>query len=428
MIRRLTCIQEYEIMRAKHVCKMSKSRSIMAVLGPGIFAIGYTIGTGSVTSMAKAGADYGLGLLWVLALSCLFSGVLMSAYGRFAAVTGETAIHGMVRFMPCGRIVAFLVFIGVVMGQYTCLGGIMILTSGAIKEAFGLPCGVFPVACAIMAAMYALLMVGRYSFFEKILAFFVFLMALTFVASVFVTWPDAATMSRAIRPPALSGGVSLLMLAAFVGTTMAAPTFVTRPLLVREKGWGVGDLATERRDSAVSAILMFVVSGSVMAVAAGVLFAQGRGLEKILDIATTLEPVAGRFAVSFFMVGVLAAGLSSVFPIMMVAPLLIGDWKDGRMETNTLLFRGICLVAALWGLVVPLLGSNPVTVTVAVQVSNVFVLPIAVAAILFLVNRRAVMGEHRAGWLMNVLLSAALVFSLAVAWSGAKALRGVLCG
>ena len=51
---------------------MSRLRSILAVLGPGVFAIGYTIGTGSVTSMAKAGADYGLGLLWVLALSCLF--------------------------------------------------------------------------------------------------------------------------------------------------------------------------------------------------------------------------------------------------------------------------------------------------------------------------------------------------------------------
>ncbi len=400
----------------------TKAMRALAAVGPGIFAIGYTIGTGSVTSMAKAGADYGLGLLWVLALSCLFSGVLMSAYGRFAAVTGETALHGMVRFMPCGRVVAALVFIGVVVGQYTCLGGIMILTSGAIKEAFGLSCGVFPIACAIMDAMYALLMVGRYSFFEKILAFFVFLMALTFVVSVFATWPDAATLKRAIRPLAPSGGASLLMLAAFVGTTMAAPTFVTRPLLVREKGWGSGDLKTERRDSAVSASLMFAVSGSVMAVAAGALFAHGRGLEKILDIAATLEPVAGRFAVSFFMVGVLAAGLSSVFPIMMVAPLLIGDWKDGRMETNTPLFRVICLVAALWGLVVPLLGSNPVTVTVAVQVSNVFVLPLAVAAILFLVNRRSVMGEHCAGWVMNALLAAALAFAVATAAAGAKAL------
>ena len=168
-------------------------------------------------------------------------------------------------------------------------------------------------------------MVGRYSFFEKVLAFFVFLMALTFVVSVFVTWPEPAVLRRAVPPLMPRDGASLLMLAAFVGTTMAAPTFVTRPLLVREKGWGAADLATERRDSVVSATLMFVISGAIMAVATGALFAQGKGIEKILDMAATLEPVAGRFAVAFFMVGTLAAGLSSVFPIMMVAPLLVGD-------------------------------------------------------------------------------------------------------
>lgn len=76
------------------ICMVKTLRNILSVLGPGIFAIGYTIGTGFVTSMAKAGADYGLGLLWVLALSCLFSGVLMTAYGRFAAVTDGVAAGG----------------------------------------------------------------------------------------------------------------------------------------------------------------------------------------------------------------------------------------------------------------------------------------------------------------------------------------------
>ena len=401
-------------------------KSALAVLGPGIFAIGYTIGTGSVTSMAKAGADYGLGLLWVLALSCLFSGVLMEAYGRMAAVTGKTSLRALRDHLPYGRVLAGLVFVGIVMGQYTCLGGIMILTSGAIREAFGLSVGVFPIACAIMVAMYALVTVGRYSFFEKVLAFFVFLMALTFVVSVFVTWPDAATLRRALPPLLPKDGTSLMMLAAFVGTTMAAPTFVTRPLLVREKGWGVADLATERRDAIVSATLMFVISGSIVAVATGALFAHGRGIERILDMAATLEPVAGRFAVAFFMVGTLAAGLSSVFPIMMVAPLLIGDWRNGRMETRTPLFRIICLVAALWGLVVPALGSNPVTVTVAAQIANVFVLPLTVGVILWLVNRESVMGAYRARGVMNALLAAALVFSIAVTVAGVKALVAVI--
>ena len=403
---------------------MKKLARSLSIVGPGIFAIGYTIGTGSVTSMAKAGADYGLGLLWVLALSCIFSWVLMSAYGRFAAVTGETALHGIIRFLPGGKLIAALVFLGVIMGQYTCLGGIMILTAGAIREAFSLSVGTFPISCAIMAIMYALMMVGRYSFFERLLAFFVALMVMTFVFSVFVTWPDASAVKRAAVPVLPNDASSLLMLAAFVGTTMAAPTFVTRPLIIHEKGLGAGDVGRERLDAAVSATLMFVVSGAVMAVAAWTLWTTGGRVENVLDMAETLRPLMGRFAVALFMCGTLAAGLSSVFPIMMVAPLLVGDWRDGRMRTDTPTFRIICLVAAVWGLVVPAIGSNPVSVTILAQISNVFVLPLTVAVILWLVNRSDVMCRHKAGWLMNALLVAALAFSLVVAYVGAKTLVG----
>jgi Mn2+/Fe2+ NRAMP family transporter len=107
---------------------------------------------------------------------------------------------------------------------------------------------------------------------------------------------------------------------------------------------------------------------------------------------------------------------------MMVAPLLVGDWRDGRMRTDTPVFRVICLVAAAWGLVIPAVGSNPVSVTILAQISNVFVLPLTVGVILWLVNRRDVMGGHKAGWLLNALLVAAFLFSLAVAYVGAKTL------
>ena len=36
---------------------MHALKRLLAIIGPGIFAIGYTIGTGSVTSMAKAGSQ-----------------------------------------------------------------------------------------------------------------------------------------------------------------------------------------------------------------------------------------------------------------------------------------------------------------------------------------------------------------------------------
>lgn len=86
-------------------------RFIVLVLsfGPGIFAIGYTIGTGSVTSMIVAGSTYGMQLLWVLLLSCLFSGVLMFTYGNYTLVSGETALYSFKKHIKGGRLLAILI-------------------------------------------------------------------------------------------------------------------------------------------------------------------------------------------------------------------------------------------------------------------------------------------------------------------------------
>jgi len=411
---------------------MHALKRLLAIIGPGIFAIGYTIGTGSVTSMAKAGSQYGLQLLWVLVLSCLFSGVLMEAYGRMAAVTGDTALHAVKRHLPFGRTLAILILLGVVTAQYTCLGGILTLSSGAIYETLGLFVPSLPkesyaatlgIAVVLIALIYGLLMIGRYSFFEKVLAFFVMLMGLTFLISMFVVWPSPAILRQALVPSIPDEPGALLMIAAFVGTTMAAPTFVTRPLLLKEKGVDVAGLKQQTLDAVVSASLMFVISGSIMVVAAGALYAHGRDIVNILDMVHTLEPVAGKFAVALFMAGTLSAGLSSIFPILMVGPLLISDYRVGRMEPRSRAFRQLCLAAAGFGLIVPALGGrNPVAVTVMAQISNVFVLPLAVAVIIALVNRRALMGEHRAGPLLNTGLALAGLFACIIAATGLRAL------
>ncbi len=41
----------------------------LSAVGPGLFLIGYNIGTGSITTMGMAGAQYGMTLLWALILS-----------------------------------------------------------------------------------------------------------------------------------------------------------------------------------------------------------------------------------------------------------------------------------------------------------------------------------------------------------------------
>ncbi len=379
---------------------MKKIKQLLSVLGPGIFAIGYTIGTGSVTSMAKAGSQYGLQLLWVLFLSCLFSGVLMEAYGRMAAVTGGTSLHAVKRHLPFGRTLAILILIGVATAQYTCLGGILTLSSGAIYETLALYVPSLPkenyaatlgIAVVLIALMYSLLMIGRYSFFEKVLAFFVMIMGITFLISMFVVWPSPEILKQALIPSIPDEPGALLMIAAFRGYHDGGAHSSPDRYCAEREGVGVADLKEQTLDSVVSASLMFLISGSIMVVAAGALARTARRSSKILDMVHTLGSPAGRFAVALFMTGTLSAGLSSIFPILMVAPLLISDYRVGHMEPRSKTFRVLCLVAACRLDRAGAGGRNPVAVTIMAQISNVFVLPLTVAVILVLVNRRDLM-------------------------------------
>ena len=81
----------------------------------------------------------------------------------------------------------------------------------------------------------------------------------------------------------------------------------------------------------------------------------------------TLEPVAGRFAVVIFLFGAISAGLSSIFPIAMVCPLLVADYRSGELDTNSLQFRVLAAIACLMGLTVSIRGANPIAAQIATQ-------------------------------------------------------------
>jgi manganese transport protein len=404
---------------------------MMLAIGPGIFCVGYTIGTGSVTAMAKAGSEFGMQLLWVLVLSVLFAWILMEAYGRYAVVTGETAIHSFRKKIRHGKILAVIIVVGIVVGQWNSLTGILGLSANAIYELVHL---FFPatasenywvvlgIAVFLIVVLYGLLLVGNYSFFEKILIVFVTFMGVSFLISMFIVFPDPSEIALGLKPsiPQVPGGK--LMVAAFVGTTMAAPTFVVRPLLMKGKGWGKENTREQSKDALFSAILMFVISAAIMITATGALFHEGKVIQRVLDMVYTLEPVAGKFAVAIFVFGTLSAGLSSIFPILMVAPLLVADYRNGELDTNSKQFKILTAIAAVFGLIVPISGANPIVAQIATQVANVFVLPLVIGAIIYLVNNKSDMGNHKAGILLNVGLVCALVFSCFIAYTGIIAL------
>jgi len=409
----------------------------MLSVGPGIFCIGFTIGTGSITSMTKAGSMYGMQLLWVLFLSAFFSWILMEAYGRYAIVTGDTAMHAFRENFRYGKTIAWITVIGITIGQLGSLTGILGICANAIFEVTQMFLGnsgrneneywyVLGIAIVIIVVMYSLLTIGRYSFFEKVLVVFVTIMGISFFISMFITLPSGEEIARGFRFQIPAGKEGKLMAAAFVGTTMASATFVVRPLIVLGKGWTKNNIKEQSKDAFISGILVFLISAAVMVCASGAIYGTGKTVTKVMDMVISLEPLAGKFAVALFMTGTLSAGLSSIFPILMVAPLLYSDYKGDKMDLKSRHFKILTAIAGILGLFVPIMGSNPIAAQITTQVVNVFVLPIVVGGIIFLVNKENLMGKHKASVLMNIGLITAFIFSCLISYTGVLAIIELL--
>jgi Mn2+/Fe2+ NRAMP family transporter len=414
---------------------LKKILTLILSFGPGIFAIGYTIGTGSVTSMIVAGSKFGMQLLWVLLLSCLFSGILMFAYGNYALITNETALFGFKKHLKYGKALALLIIIGITFGQWNSLMGILGISSNIIFEILALNFEgligykyqvVLTIAIVIIVTFYLLMLVGKYTFFEKILIVFVSLMGLSFLLSLFFVQPLPVDIIKGLIPsiPEVPGGKMLV--AAFVGTTMASATFLSRPLFIKGKGWTIVNLDQQKRDSITAATLIFVISGTIMAVAAGALFHQGKEVTHVLDMANTLEPVAGKWAVTIFFFGALSAGLSSIFPCLLIAPLLVADYQHGTLDTNSKQFRWITAVACVVALIGPILGANPIEIQILSQVFNVFVLPAVVLGIILLLRKKSVMKDYTTSLGVYMGMYGALFFSLIISYNGILGLMDYL--
>ena len=394
--------------------------------GPGIFAIGYTIGTGSVTSMIVAGNSFGMQLLWVLFFSCLFSGVLIYVSGSYYLYTGETALYAIKKHLPVGKLIAIAIIATVGIGQWNSLIGILGITSNVVFEILALNFPsllghkyevVLALAILIIGIFYALLVKGNYSLFEKVLALFVSMMGLSFIFTLFFVYPMPAQVIKGLIPtiPEVEG--SGILIAAFVGTTMAAATFLSRPLFIQGKGWTKQDFNVHKNDALIAALLIFTISGAIMAVASGSLFGKEMEITHVLQMSKALEPSVGKFAVSVFFAGTLSAGLSSIFPCLMIVPLMLGDYNSGKLDVQTNRFKLITGIASILALSIPIFGFNPIKGQIITQVFNVFALPLVVLSFLLLWNRKAA-GLPAKRTVTNVIMIAAFVFSIIIMWNG----------
>jgi Mn2+/Fe2+ NRAMP family transporter len=401
----------------------------LALFLPGIFLLGFNIGTGSVTSMAKAGATYGMSLLWTIVASCLATFLLITVYGRYTLVTGETALQAFRKHIHPAVGIFFIVALtagvsGSVMGVMGIVAEISFEWSKTMVDG-----GISPLYFAMfyIALVYSIFWNGRTQFFERSLAVIVAIMSACFILNFFIMMPPPVDIVKGLVPnlpdvPADQGKGPFLVIASMVGTTVFSGLFIIRTTLVKEAGWTINDIEKQRNDAIVSVTMMFVISGSIMAAAAGTLHVEGLGLTRASQMIELLEPLVGAFATSIFAVGIIAAGVSSQFPNVLMLPWLLCDYNQSKREMTLPKYRVMVFLISLLGLVVPIFEARPVFVMIVSQAFQSIILPVTVLCILYLGNRRELMGDHKHTTGTNMFLVAILLFSIVTTSMG---IRGV---
>ena len=396
---------------------LKKITIALAAVGPGLFLIGYNIGTGSITTMAKTGAEHGMELFWALVLSCIFTFVLMVAYGKVTLVTGKTALNNIKSEFRYGWVLALYILITLIIGELLALIGVMGIVADLLQEAVRL---LFNdriierswIILVLAVGIYVILWFGRYKTFEKILTFFVIFMALSFIVVFFMVKPDFTAIAKGLIPgiPNTPGAFGLV--AAIAGTTCSAAVFIMRSTVVAEKGWDIRNLKDEKRDSFVSATMMLFLSGIIMAVAAGTLYVMDLNLEKTVDMIHLFAPMGGKAAAFILILGIVGAGLSTIFPIVLIAPWLIADYTGKPRNIHSSSSRLMIFVALLFTFGTVFLKQQPPALMVFSQAFQACILPAVTIPILLLINKNNLMGENRANIKENIGIWAVLLFAI----------------
>jgi Mn2+/Fe2+ NRAMP family transporter len=266
-----------------------------------------------------------------------------------------------------------------------------------------------------MIAMAILFWVGNYKVFEKVLIVFVAIMVITFFIVLVMIKPNAADMLAGLIPVIPQEKGTLMIMAAMAGTTISAAVFVVRSTVVAEKGWKIEDLQKEKVDAAVSSSTMFLLSAIIMAVAAGTLWIIGSKVDSTLDLINLFEPIGGKAATFVLILGICSAGISTMFPIILIAPWLICDYAGKPRDNKSPLFRVAGLAGLAMGLIFLFLPQAPPAIIIFSQAFQAMLLPAVVIPAVILINRKSVMKGHVAGRWMNVGLALTLIFSLVTA-------------
>ncbi|MBC2844564.1 Nramp family divalent metal transporter [Winogradskyella flava] len=174
--------------------------SLLKKLGPGLLFAGAAIGVSHLVQSTRAGAEYGLGLLWALLLVNLFKYPFFQYGPRYAAATGESLLEGYKKLGKGVLIAYFMLTLGT---MFTIQTAVTIVTAGLANSLFGdlsvLNFGIESISSVevwtiiILAICLFILFLGKYSTLDKLIKVIIITLTISTLVAVAFAYTEFDT-------------------------------------------------------------------------------------------------------------------------------------------------------------------------------------------------------------------------------------------
>lgn len=207
---------------------MSKFKTLLKNLGPGLLFASMAIGTSHLVLSTKAGAQFG----WLMAIPIVLANVFKYPFFEFGVrytnVTNKTLIEG---YLNRGKGWLWFYTLITIVSTFTILAALYTVTAGLFINLFKLDISLSHVALGLFVFISSLLIIGRYRFLENSLKFVVaILFAALLVTTVLVIYKgQVEPVAGFTRPPIFNemGILFLISLMGWMPTTVEASSWIS---------------------------------------------------------------------------------------------------------------------------------------------------------------------------------------------------------
>jgi manganese transport protein len=403
-------------------------KNIFKNIGPGTLVAAAFIGPGTVTLCTLAGVNFGFNLLWAMLLSIIATIVLQEMAARLGIISQKglsEVIREEIKSPLLRQCITILILSAVVVGNASYEAGNIsggILGLEGVLGKYSIALGTISInlmSLLIGSIAFILLYIGNYKFLEKALISLVLLMSVSFIATAILTKPNLLEILNGMFVPRFPEK-SILTIIGLVGTTVVPYNLFLHASLVKERWHKKEDVSFARKDTIISIILGGLVSMAIIISAAAI---QTTDIANAADLAKGLAPLFGDFATYFMALGLFAAGITSAITAPLAAAYVAKGclgWSGGLKSKK---FRFVWFAILFLGVLFSSIGIKPIEIIKFAQVANGMLLPLIAGILLWIVNKKSVLGNFVNTKIQNILG----VFILLIAiFLGAKGILKVL--